>query len=108
MRQVRLSAGRRRMVFSGVLAVSILAVVVALQASAASGKQTAPARANGASVASHATAGCSSVKRGGNLNYGVDQDVISFDAANTQDNGSLWADMNIYDQLVRLNPDGSK
>jgi peptide/nickel transport system substrate-binding protein len=34
--------------------------------------------------------------------------VISFDAANTQDNGSLWADMNIYDQLVRLNPDGSK
>lgn len=108
MRQVRLTAGRRRLVFSGVLTVSILAVVVALEASAASGRQAAPARANSASGAAHATAPCSSVKRGGNLNYGVDQDVISFDAANTQDNGSLWADMNIYDQLVRLNPDGSK
>src|SRR5690242_8406234 len=43
--------------------------------------------------------GCKNVKRGGTLNFGVDQDVISFDAHNTQDNGSLWADMNVYDQL---------
>lgn len=107
MRQVRLTAGRRRSLVSGVLAVSILAVFVALQASAASGKPAAPARASG-SVAPNAATGCSAVKRGGTLAYGVDQDVISFDAANTQDNGSLWADMNIYDQLLRLNPDGSK
>jgi peptide/nickel transport system substrate-binding protein len=52
--------------------------------------------------------GCKSVKRGGTLNFGVDQDVISFDAHDTQDNGSLWADMNIYDQLVELAPDAKK
>src|SRR6478672_13700718 len=105
MRSVRLSAGQRRSVFGGVLAVSILAVLVALQASAASGT-----RAAGASPAAlrGATADCSSVKRGGTLVYGVDNDVISVDASSTQDNGSLWTDMNIYDQLVRLNPDGSK
>ncbi len=108
MRQVRLTAGRRRSHFGGVLAVSILAAVVALQASAASGKGTAPARASAVPAALNAASDCSSVKRGGTLVYGVDQDVISFDAANTQDNGSLWADMNIYDQLVRLNPDGTK
>jgi peptide/nickel transport system substrate-binding protein len=108
MRHVRLTAGRRRSLFSGVLAVSILAVFVALQSSAASGKPPAPATANGASAAFSSASGCSAVKRGGTLVYGVDQDVISFDAANTQDNGSLWADMNIYDQLLRLNPDGSK
>ena len=102
MGQVRLAVGRRRWFVGGTLAVIILAGFLAFQASTASGKQTA-----GAQRAS-ATSSCSSVKRGGTLNYGVDQDVISFDAANTQDNGSLWADMNIYDQLVRLNPDGSK
>jgi ABC-type transport system substrate-binding protein len=92
-----------------VLAVSVLAVLVALQATAASGSQTATRDANAAPAAlSAAKAGCSAVKRGGTLVYGVDQDVISVDAANTQDNGSLWADMNIYDQLVRLNPDGTK
>src|SRR5690349_7325675 len=52
--------------------------------------------------------GCQNVKRGGTLNFGVDQDVISFDAHNTQDNGSLWADMNVYDQLVELAPDAKK
>src|SRR5437763_550667 len=51
---------------------------------------------------------CSHVKRGGTLNYGVDQDVISFDAHATQDNGSLWADMNVYDQLLELSPDAKK
>ena len=104
MSPVRLTAGRRGSLLTGVLAVSILALFVALQASTASGKR-APAKVSGASSA---LADCSAVKRGGTLLYGVDQDVISFDAANTQDNGSLWADMNIYDQLVRLNPDGSK
>jgi peptide/nickel transport system substrate-binding protein len=48
------------------------------------------------------------VKRGGTFTYGVDQSVVSFDSVNTQDNGSLWADMNIFDQLVRLNPSATK
>lgn len=51
---------------------------------------------------------CSKVNAGGTLRFGVDQDVISFDAHSTQDNGSLWADMNVYDQLVELSPDAKK
>jgi peptide/nickel transport system substrate-binding protein len=54
---------------------------------------------------SPALAACSSVKKGGTFVYGVDQDVVNLDAHNTQDNGSLWADMNIYDQLVRIIPE---
>src|SRR4051794_35475586 len=54
---------------------------------------------------SAAQAACSNVKRGGTFVYGVDQDVVNLDAHNTQDNGSLWADMNIYDQLVRIIPE---
>src|SRR5215471_9291684 len=100
MRHVRLTAGRRRVLLGGLGAVSAVALLVALQASAASDSRPTSAH--------RTTAACSSVKRGGTLTYGVDQDVISFDAANTQDNGSLWADMNIYDQLVRLNPEGTK
>jgi peptide/nickel transport system substrate-binding protein len=50
---------------------------------------------------------CSSIKKGGTFTYGVDQDTVSFDSNNTQDNGSLWADMNVYDQLVRLSPDAT-
>ena len=45
------------------------------------------------------------IHRGGTLVFGIDQDIVSWDAANTNDNGSLWADMNVYDQLVRLRPD---
>jgi peptide/nickel transport system substrate-binding protein len=65
------------------------------------------ARAAATHVSSLAAASCSNVKLGGTLVYGVDQDVVSFDAMNTQDNGSLWADQNIYDQLVRVSPDAT-
>jgi len=58
-------------------------------------------------VAAPAAAACNSVHRGGTLQFGVSQDVVSFDAHNTQDNGSLWASMNVYDQLVRLSPDAT-
>jgi peptide/nickel transport system substrate-binding protein len=109
MRHVRLAAGQRRSVVGGALGVTILAVLVAVQATSATGTPTASAPVSAAPSALEAgTAACSSVKRGGTLSFGVDQDVISFDAANTQDNGSLWADMNIYDQLVRLNPEATK
>jgi peptide/nickel transport system substrate-binding protein len=70
--------------------------------------QTVQAGRSTAKVLSAAKASCSNIKLGGTFVYGVDQDVISFDAMNTQDNGSLWADQNIYDQLVRVSPDATK
>src|SRR6185312_9104779 len=96
---------RRRSLAGGVVAVSLLADVC-WQAVASAG--TARVGAAASSSAVRTSFGCQGVKRGGTFTYGVDQDVTSFDAANTQDNGSLWADMNIYDQLVRLNPAGTK
>lgn len=99
---------RRRFLVGGTLAVlSLTAVCWQSAAFGAGPRATATPAAAAVSSASGAD-GCKAVKRGGTFNYGVDQDVISFDAANTQDNGSLWADLNIYDQLVRLNPSGTK
>jgi peptide/nickel transport system substrate-binding protein len=104
---------RRRSLLGGML-VLVLGLMVwqAISIASASPAPAAsrPSAASAAAPAAASAAGqdCHAVKRGGTLQYGVDQDVISFDAANTQDNGSLWADMNIYDQLVRLNPDGTK
>ncbi len=100
MRRVSILKHRGARLF-GVAAV-ILIGVVALQ-TVASAERTSAGKAARLVVGS-----CKNVKRGGTLVYGVTQDVISFDAANTQDNGSLWADMNVYQQLVRLTPDGSK
>jgi peptide/nickel transport system substrate-binding protein len=92
-------AVRRGALFAGAAALSLLVLV---GSAVARGN-----RSHGHAVAVRAS-DCHAVKRGGTLLYGVSQDVISFDAANTQDNGSLWADMNIFEQLVRLTPDGSK
>jgi len=61
-----------------------------------------------AKTASAMNLDCKGVKLGGTITIGVNQDAISFDPPYTQDNGSLWADMNIYDQLVRLTPNASK
>ncbi len=70
---------------------------------------TVPRVANAGQRAHSAThQSCSNIKKGGTFVYGVDQDVVSFDSVNTQDNGSLWADMNIYDQLVRLSPNATQ
>jgi len=70
MRPVRFPTGQRRSLVGSVLAVSVLAVLVALQATAASGSQTATREANAAPAAlSAAKAGCSAVKRGGTLVY---------------------------------------
>jgi peptide/nickel transport system substrate-binding protein len=77
--------------------------------SSGSGSAKAPSGSSGvAKLASSVDLSCKNVKMGGTLTVGVSQDVISFDAANTQDNGSLWADMNVYDQLVRLTPDAKQ
>ena len=105
MRGVRDRGLSRRSLAGGVVAVSLL-VVVCWQAVASAGNTRVGASASSSAV--RTSGGCQGVKRGGTFTYGVDQDVTSFDAANTQDNGSLWADMNIYDQLVRLNPAGTK
>lgn len=51
---------------------------------------------------------CQSVHRGGTFTYAVDLDVTGFDPSMTQDNGSLWADLNVYDQLVRLSTDAKR
>ncbi len=90
-----------------------IASVTALVAGCGGGSSSSGSGSSGQgkTLAKAAAAGggdCGHVKRGGTLNFGVDQDVISFDAHNTQDNGSLWADMNIYDQLVELAPDAKK
>jgi peptide/nickel transport system substrate-binding protein len=51
------------------------------------------------------TQAASTVQRGGTLILGTAQDVVNWDGAATSDNGSLWADLNVYDQLIRLTPD---
>src|SRR6476646_5666992 len=99
MSQLRPTAPGRRRSLVGAAAISVLALLVALGATAAFGSRSAKTTSAAPTVLHTAAADCTSVKRGGTLTYGVDQDVISIDAANTQDNGSLWADMNVYDQL---------
>lgn len=55
-------------------------------------------------LAATSATSCKNVKTGGTLTFGVNQDVISWDPANTQDNGSIWGQINVFDQLVELNP----
>ena len=92
------------------LCVAGLAALVAAGCGGSSGGSKGSV-GQGAKLSKAAAAGagdCSKVTAGGTLRFGVDQDVISFDAHSTQDNGSLWADMNVYDQLVELSPDAKK
>jgi peptide/nickel transport system substrate-binding protein len=96
--------------------VALLGLIVAaalLTACGSGGGSSAGGNSKGAGdkvskLANSTTLGCKNVKTGGSLSIGVSQDVVSFDPPYTQDNGSLWADMNVYDQLVRLTPDASK
>src|SRR5919199_1671627 len=83
--------------------VFVLGLIFSAHASARASKPAVHSSMAHSSAA--AQAACSNVKRGGTFVYGVDQDVVNLDAHNTQDNGSLWADMNIYDQLVRIVPE---
>lgn len=89
--------------------VSVLALA-ACGGSGGSGKNggSNAAGSDAAKLANSTNLSCKNVKTGGALTIGVTQDAISFDPPYTQDNGSLWADMNIYDQLVRLTPNASK
>ena len=96
--------------------VSALVAALAVAAMAAFGSSGATARgASGGGSKGGANAlsttpnlSCKGVQTGGTLNVGVAMDVVSFDPPYTQDNGSLWADMNIYDQLVELTPTAKK
>ena len=96
--------------------VSALVAALAVAAMAAFGSSGATARGasgggskGGANVLSTTpNLSCKGVQTGETLNVGVAMDVVSFDPPYTQDNGSLWADMNIYDQLVELTPTAKK
>jgi peptide/nickel transport system substrate-binding protein len=46
-------------------------------------------------------------KTGGTLNMGISFDATNFDPIKTQDNMSLWTEMEIYSQLVRVNNVGT-
>jgi peptide/nickel transport system substrate-binding protein len=46
-------------------------------------------------------------KTGGTLNMGIDVDATNFDPATTQDNMSLWVEMEIFSRLVRVNNVGT-
>lgn len=92
--------------------VTVLMGVTACSGSSSANPQGAASGSNLASASG--TAGpasdtdCSKVVKGGSFKVGVNQDAISFDTSQTQDNGSLWADMNIYDQLIEFNTEGTK
>lgn len=46
-------------------------------------------------------------KTGGTLNMGISFDATNFDPAQTQDNMSLWVEMEIFSRLVRVNNVGT-
>ncbi|MGH2616551.1 MAG: ABC transporter substrate-binding protein, partial [Thermomicrobiales bacterium] len=46
-------------------------------------------------------------KTGGTLNMGISFDATNFDPAQTQDNMSLWVEMEIFSRLVRVNNIGT-
>lgn len=46
-------------------------------------------------------------KTGGTLNVGISFDATNFDPAQTQDNMSLWVEMEIFSRLVRVNNVGT-
>jgi peptide/nickel transport system substrate-binding protein len=46
-------------------------------------------------------------KTGGTLNLGISFDATNFDPAQTQDNMSLWVEMEIFSRLVRVNNVGT-
>src|SRR5215211_7424617 len=46
-------------------------------------------------------------KTGGTLNMGISFDATNFDPAQTQDNMSLWVEMEVFSRLVRVNTVGT-
>jgi peptide/nickel transport system substrate-binding protein len=46
-------------------------------------------------------------KTGGTLNMGINEDATNFDPAQTQDNMSLWVEMEVFSRLVRVNNVGT-
>jgi peptide/nickel transport system substrate-binding protein len=102
-----------RSVRSATIAVAAVAAAAGVAACGSSGSGGPSDGSTGAGsavakTAASASLSCRNVKTGGSISVGVTQDVISFDAANTQDNGSLWADMNVYNQLIELTPTAKK
>ncbi len=102
------SARQAMVALLGLVVAAVLLTACGNSGSSAGGGNSKGAGDKVSKIANSTKLSCKSVKTGGSLTIGVSQDVISFDPPYTQDNGSLWADMNVYDQLVRLTPDASK
>jgi peptide/nickel transport system substrate-binding protein len=83
---------------------AILVLSAAVGFSAAGGAHTSLA----ASPAAKALANCKGAREGGNLTFGIPQDVIGFDPTNTQDVISLSVQLQIFDQLLRYAPNAKK
>ena len=87
-------------------------VIAAVVAATMSGAYVSPASArpvtiSSTDVAASTSSSCSSIKTGGSLTWGVNDDVIDLDPDSTQDPTSIQAELMVYDQLVRLNPAGT-
>lgn len=79
------------------------AVTPAPSAPAAAGGSSAPAQSASAGVPS--AAGGSPVS-GGTLTFARAADIFTFDPYNTQDDRSIFTELQIYDRLVKLSADG--
>ena len=99
---------RRPPVIIGAILAAVVLPACGSSGSAPSGGGSGGANAKEVAKVAAVNLTCKGVKLGGTMTVGVSQDAFSFDPPYTQDNGSLWADMNIYDQLVRLTPDATK
>ena len=91
---------------SAVLGTLVL-VGTMLAACSPSTSTQSPSGAPGASPSGASASGAptASPKAGGTLTLARNADVISWDPIIPTDNPSIWAQLNIYDQLVRVAPD---
>jgi peptide/nickel transport system substrate-binding protein len=108
-RSVRRCSGRRGR-FG--LAITALFVVSACGTSASPSASVAPAGATSAAPASpegSASSGPSAAGQpvsGGTLTFARTADIFTFDPYNTQDDRSIFTELQLYDRLVKLSADG--
>lgn len=73
-------------------------------ASSSPGASGSPSASSSGPTASVAASAAASPTMGGTLTFARNADVISWDPIIPTDNPSIWAQLNIYDQLVRVAP----
>jgi peptide/nickel transport system substrate-binding protein len=105
------SAPRARFLLAPIT-VAAMAIAVSACGGSSSSSSTPSSAAAAATTASASVAAsaadCKSVKTGGTFSWGVNADVIDMDPDSTQDPESIQAELATYDQLVHLNPAGTK